>query len=738
MVTEKVFLESVTIYLLFTKLSGYQIKEAIKMEISQFSSRGKKILTILINQNDYITAKEIAAELKVSERTISREIASLKNEINVKSELDIISKPSLGTIVTGPDDLLEKYKKILQEDQSFSEYSPEGRLKYIIKEFIFSNRYQKLTALAHQLAVTEATISYDLNKVELWFKKRGLKLNRKQGIGIFLKGSEENFRSAVIDFLYEDFGEEKVLEMIRNNIDEPLEAQNKESQTKLDILNYISLDTSNKIEEEINKILAENNFKMVNSSYIGLLIHLALAVKRLENNEKIIIETEKLEKLKKAKEFKLAAKIADQLEKIFGIAIPEDEKAFITMHLKGAKIRKNLEMIESPLEDEELEAIKLARMLVREVENRLNLNLADDYKLISGLTTHLEPAVSRLKMKMEIRNPILKDLKKEYSDIFAITKEAASVIAKELDCSIPDSEIGYLTMHIASALENKNFYFKKIKTLIVCSSGIGSSRILAARLKTVPFDLEIKAEISALNIEKYLDKNQIDLIISTVPLTRFSEKTVVVSPLLGARDIKKIENKIKKININSSNQDKADSEFIERETFEEKLILILKISDDILQLIKNFKIIEFDKIKDYSQVLKKLSFDGYLPESFDPQLVYEALKKREKIGATIVPEMNLGLLHGRTKGVKYPFISLIKLNQSLELNYNGSKKIDRIIVLLAPKKMIKEEINLLSKFSSSIIENENFTKIIKKASKEEFLRYFKKLMESYFNDLQLI
>lgn len=216
------------------------------MKISQLSSRGKKILAMLISQNDYLTVKEIAAELKVSERTISREMSSLKKELN-DSKLNIISKPSVGTTVEGKEEIIEKYKKELNEDQSLSEYTPEGRLKYIIKEFIFSNRYQKITALAHQLAVTEATISYDLNKVDNWFKKRGLKLNRKQGIGIFLEGSEEDFRSAVIDFLYEDFGEEKVLEMIRSNIDKPINPKKENSQTKLDILNYISLDTSNKI-----------------------------------------------------------------------------------------------------------------------------------------------------------------------------------------------------------------------------------------------------------------------------------------------------------------------------------------------------------------------------------------------------------------------------------------------------------------------------------------------------------
>mgnify|MGYP006285484885 CR=1 FL=1 len=711
------------------------------MKIDNLTSREKKIIKILINRDEYLTVKELADELDVSKRTVSREMSSLKKSFK-NSDLNIISKPSVGTTVTGKEEILKQYQKKLNEKESISEYTPEGRKRYIIKQFIFSDRFQKLTALAHQLAVTEATISYDLNKVVEWFEKRGLELNRKQGIGVFLEGSEENFRRAVIDFLYEDFGEEKVLDIIRNNVDNDLnkmESKSEISKTKLDILNFISYETSSKIEKSISEILNENNFQMVNSSYIGLLIHLALAIKRLENNEKISIESKKLKKLKKTKEFKLAEKIALKLEKVFDITIPEDEKAFITMHLKGAKIRKNVEMIKEPLADEELEAIKLARMLVREVENKLNVKLVDDYNLISGLTTHLEPAVSRLKMGMEIRNPILKDLKREYNDIFQITKEAAEVLTEELDCEIPDSEIGYLTMHIASALENADFYFSKINTLVVCSSGIGSSRILAARLKKTLANLEVVAETSALNIEEYLKNNQIDLIISTVALDKYSEKTVVVSPVLVKEDIRKINNKIKQININKAQEKKPDDfAAVEDGTFEERLESISKLSDDILKLIKEFKIIEFEELENYQDIFKKICSGNYLPESFDSELVYQALVEREKKGATIIPEMRLALLHGRSEGVEYPFISLVKLNKTLKVkNFKSEKKIDRIIVLLAPKKMLKEEINLLSKFSSSIIENENFSQIIRRGSREEFLKYFKELMSNYFNDFTL-
>lgn len=707
------------------------------MNLKNLTSREKKILNILIQAAEYLTAQELAEQIGVSKRTISRELSKLKKEVK-KSDLDLHSKPSVGIFLTGDKKVIDSYRNKLSSFDSSIDYSPEGRKKYIIEQFLFINRFQKSTALAHRLAVTKATISYDLNKVAEWFKKRGLQLTRKQGVGIELEGSEANFRKAIIDFLYEDIGEEKFLSLVRDRIDNnEIKTEQSENilQTKLDIFNFISFETSNKIEKGVKDILDDNQFQMVNSSYMGLIIHLSLAIKRLQSGEEIKVSKKKLEKLKKTKEYKLADRIADKLEEIFNLDIPADERGYITMHLKGAKIRKDIEFIDEPLEDDELEAIKYARKIVREVERDLSFQLINDYSLISGLTTHLEPALSRLRMGLEIRNPILEEIKEEYEEIFNITKDAAQLLAEELNCEIPDSEIGYLTMHIASAIENINSNKSQFKALIVCSSGIGSSKILAARLHKALDNVEIVAETSALSIEEYMN-NGIDIIISTVSLEDYKDKTVVVSPMLTKNDIKKINRQINKLNLNKIKLDIKGKEKNDQErTFDEKLKVISKLSEDTLKLINEFKIINLAEVKHYDEIIEKINKKEYFPADFNFKKIYKELQKREEKGATIIPEMRLALMHSRVKDLPHPYLALVTLDNEIKMESESKDiMIDRVIILLAPQDILKEQLNLLSRFSASIIENENFSEIIHANSREDFLDYFREIMDNYFSD----
>jgi mannitol operon transcriptional antiterminator len=714
------------------------------MQLKKLSSREKKIVKALIKASDYLTVKELAEQIGVSKRTVYRELSSLK-EILKKSDLLLESKPGVGISIEGNQDLIEKYEADLIDTESNKNLTPQERKLYIIEEFLFSDRFQKMTALAYKLSVTEATISYDLNKVSDWFEEKGLSLVRKQGVGVYLKGSEADFRRAVIDFLYENMGEDEVLTLIRNNLDDNFTSQDKKttvSNIKSNILEFISMDISAKLEKTVNRILHEVDFNMVNSSYIGLVIYLSLAIKRLQSGEKIHVNKNKLNKLKVTKEYNIAEKIADRLEEIFALEIPEDEKGYITMHLKGAKLRKNIELMDEPLDDGELEAMKLARVLVREVEEELGVDLADDFNLISGLVTHLEPAISRLKMGLEIRNPILDDLKSEYKQVFSATKKVTSVLAEELECNIPDAEIGFLTMHIAAAVENADNGENKVRALVVCSSGIGSSKILATRLKKTMDNVEIVDEVSALEVnEATINQQDIDLVISTVSIDKYEGEMVVVTPILLPDEVQKINQKINEIKMKDleSNKKRLSSKNKEIK-LEDKVKVMAKLSDDIMKLIDNFNLIKIDnkkEKKEYAEIIKIVCQTDFLPDGSDLDLIYDSLEAREEKGATIIPEIKLSLLHARTEGIQQPFIGLVVLEDAIMLpNSNKVKeKVDRIVVLLAPEELLTEEIKLMSKFSASIIENKDFYNVVREGSGKKFLNYLRNLIDDYYQDL---
>ncbi|OCL27777.1 hypothetical protein U472_04290 [Orenia metallireducens] len=704
------------------------------MRLNNLSSRQKKIIAILIESSDVVTIKELADEIGVSKRTINRELSSLRKVLE-EFNLTLKSKPGVGISIEGKKEFLEEAQKNLKEISEKKDLTPQERYTYIIEEFLLSDRFQKLTALAYKLAVTEATISYDLNKVAKWFEERGLSLVRKQGVGVYLKGSEASFRKAIIDFLYANMEKEDILTLIRNNLKNKIaDKETIAARIRDKILGFMNMDIFSQLEETVDEILKEAKFNMVNTSYIGLIIHLSLAINRLEAGEKIYINKDKLDKLKSTKEYEIAEKLSTKLEQVFDLIIPIEEKAYIAMHLKGAKLMNKLEFDGEPLAIEKLEVIKLARILVREVEKELKVTISDDVTLISGLVTHLEPAISRIKLGMEIRNPILADLKREYSDIFSATKRAADKIAEVIEASIPDSEIGFLTMHIAAAVENVNRY--KVKVLLVCSSGIGSSKILSTRLKKTIENLEIVDEVSAFSLEQNrIGQEDIDLIISTIPIDNYQDKLVVVSPILLPEEVQRIKRKIRQIEMANLERD-TERELKKEERIEDELEIMAKISNDIISILKNVKVKKI-AIKNYDQIIKEVSKKDFIPLNTDSKAVYNALKAREEKGSTIIPEMKLTLLHARTDGIQKPFIGLVILDEAILLSgpNNLKQEVDRIIVLLAPKELISEEIQLISSFSASIIENKDFHNVIREGNQEELIDYLRKVMEDYYRTL---
>ena len=71
------------------------------------------------------------------------------------------------------------------------------------------------------------------------------------------------------------------------------------------------------------------------------------------------------------------------------------------------------------------------------------------------LTDHIAFAIERINMKLEINNPFLYEIKALYPAEFQIGLKAAQFIRERLGVNIPESEIGFIALHLHSARQNK-------------------------------------------------------------------------------------------------------------------------------------------------------------------------------------------------------------------------------------------------------------------------------------------
>ena len=201
---------------------------------------------------------------------------------------------------------------------------------------------------------------------------------------------------------------------------------------------------------------------------------------------------------------------------------------------KEPSYRENEENLQ---EASNLQIVIQAKKLIESVEELTGNHLMNNAPLLEGLVTHLRPALYRIEQNMGITNPLLQSIRKDYRDLFQIVSEACEKTFPDL--KIPDEEIGFLVMHFGSAilgLTGKN----NLKAYVVCSSGIGTSKMLATQLRREIREIEEIRNVSVFEIDE-LQISERDLVISTIHLQDFPHEYIMVSPFLTAEEVNQIE-----------------------------------------------------------------------------------------------------------------------------------------------------------------------------------------------------
>jgi transcriptional antiterminator len=71
-----------------------------------------------------------------------------------------------------------------------------------------------------------------------------------------------------------------------------------------------------------------------------------------------------------------------------------------------------------------------------------------DQHIRIGLADHIAFSLKRLKDGIEVANPFLAETRTLYNQEYRLAEKLAKIIEKNFDCQVPDSEKGYLAMHL--------------------------------------------------------------------------------------------------------------------------------------------------------------------------------------------------------------------------------------------------------------------------------------------------
>lgn len=678
-----------------------------------YSKRVMEIISILLRQSDYLAVSKIAEEMNISKRTVFREMDAVDSLVT-ELGMTLKKKTRLGFKLEVTQAQLEAFNH-LKSGQVNHEYTMDQRQHFITIELLKSREPKKFYYFSKQLEVSEATISYDMDKIEPWFEKRHITLVRKPGYGVYLDGKESQFRKAIVDFLYENYEHQDIVSLLKNS------ENMVESVIDKDIL--IKIVT---ILKQYENALEQ---RLTDQSYMGLVIHLAIAVQRITRGESVLMNQEILSQLQRDVNYEIASAIGDSVEEAFDIKFPKDELGYITMHLKGAKLKTGALVDQNDMILTNFELSRLAVKMMTTFKNQSGYDLSDDEKLLVGLISHLRPAVTRMKLDLDIRNPLLDKIKEMYPEIFHMTGEACQIIEEEYRVKVPESEVGYLAMHFGAAIERRRktqSLERKIRTGVVCTSGIGTSSLLHSKLSKIFPKIALIGQFSKEDIMSGQIKNEdVDLLVSTISLDYCECPVMVVNPLLLEEDIRQIS---QAISLLASQLKPYKPIKKKRELPINEIKTINLMTGGILEIEEGFKLYHDISAKNMTQLIKHICGIKTVDKSSKNQL-YQQLMAREKMGTTVLHDEKIALIHAKTSATHQLNFSVWRLKK--EFCHKDQQWIDTAVTMLVPEKCEKVQMALMSQLSKGLVEEPLFLETIKGGSEAEILNMIQSIVHKW-------
>ncbi len=515
------------------------------------SKRQRDIVLSLIKAKEPVTAEWMAKELGVSDRTIRTEIKELQSQ---GSSVGIIIES-----VRGKGYLLEikDYEVFEKEynsnandaiDEHKSDFSEqENRFLYILKRFLLEKEPIKIESLEEELFVSKPKIQNDLKAVREILERYQLKLVTRPHYGTRVEGDEYMKRLCLSN---------NILSRNRNLIIESNSFQ------------VLDEKLFEKIKEIIIKKVNEYKIEISDIALENLATHITIGCKRIE--EGFVIENLEDDLTGKYPFEKIVAnEIVKEVEAFTGFKFPQSEINYIIVHLLGTKLIHR-DMLKEFSQFDELGSI--IHCMLERLKTELNWDLHEDEEFIQSLTLHIRPAMNRLRYNMNIRNPLLNEIKRKYPSAFEGAAIASRCIEEYLKIEVGEHEIAYIALHMGVALERMKTRQKRLKrVIVVCASGVGSARLLYYRLQNVFKDeIDIVASTNYYQLKEY-DLSSIDFIISTIPIKEdIAVPVKVVNTFLGGEDIENIREGLSPVKKNEEQSYLDESRVFIHKDFEDK------------------------------------------------------------------------------------------------------------------------------------------------------------------------
>lgn len=684
--------------------------------------REKAIIELLVRTSGKHTVHSLSTYLNVSARTVQRDLKSVEKLLK-QFDLAIKRTANEGLFIDGKN---EQIYRLIQNLATVSptDETPEERKLSLLLILLHEGPSFKKQVLANELGISTVTLTAYLDDLAQWLRKFSITLSRRRGVGVELEGTESHKRHALASYFLVYFYEEIIENLY-------FLQQGKIPEEK--ILGYFTPQYLAAVDQLVKQKINKEQTRLADSDYIGLVVHICLTLQRTE--QRFLLEPDARSAHDSAGEHLLMESICEELGVRLSVPVTAGDVQFLAVILKGSKVQAaDMLYYDSVLLG------RLIKNVIRDVSSQLHVDLSDDFSLYQGLLAHMGPSIFRLKQQLESFNPLTDEIKRKYPVLFMAVKQ--SLENEFADIDFPADEIAFIVLHFGSALL-MNEEKVRIDAVVVCPTGIGTSKMLASRIQKELAEIS-SVEILSINDFQSAHFEDYDLVISTIRLPVTDVDYIMVSPLLSDKDIGDIEsylqNNIEKITRRKQYLVSGNSDDVVLKNNRPDVLHLLREIKDVQTsmeaVLSHFKLFKKHQTADHWSVMHEvvsLAEENGLVSDVDS--VMRQLKEREEKGGLGIPNTGMALFHCRDASIKGLLFQVVHLDNSYPVKGmdGGQVQMRNLLLMLAPQDMSDREQEILSLISTSLIESDDALMIFS-SSNESMIR--NKLEDLFFDYLQ--
>lgn len=629
------------------------------------NSRQVRVIDILNDSSSWLTGKEIANALNVTDRTIRSDIESINKFYNC---ILIEANKRFGYCIDE--------KSLSKQDIEIKEVIPQTsheRCVWLIQELLFKSKEVNLIQLQDRVFVSGYSIDNDLKKIRRMIEDySSLRLIRSKN-HVRLEGDETDKRRLYKHLLTEE---------TQGNFMNLNSIANLWSHFDLLVIKDIFEDVCEKYEYNIREV----TFPMI-------MIHAGVSIERIINHNYINTQTVDT-KLKESLEYQISYDFFSRVSENIHIELVEDEICLFALLLLG---KRSFDYRKMTLDEGSVLNIEqLVQAVINKVNDYFDIDFSKDWDLKVGLSTHLQSLLERQKNNVYVTNMYLKEIKRKYPLVFEMAVHSGYVIQENTGQYVNENELAFLALHLGAAYERVNAA-KRYRGVAIIPHNQMLSKPCVNKL-----NLRFEDRMEIVATYSIFEQNQVmlyepDLIITTVPLKHsLGIPTVQVTLFVNYEDESKVFQALNHL-------DKV------------------RYHDDFVDLIKELMRKDLFHVKesfeDSSQIIDYMC-DELIQKNLATQEYKEDVFKRESVSATSFV-YGFAVPHSIEVSTNESCISTMILNKPVK--WGGFEV--KLIVLLAIRETDNHLLKIFFDWLCNIVsDSHRFTSLLEVSSHEEFIK----------------